>query len=364
VRAAGATVAAPADAPPVEPHARYLATRTFGSLDGLRALSILAVLWHHAPRDPAGSLVAGRGFLGVDLFFVLSGFLIVTLLLRERRRTGTISLSGFYARRALRIFPPYYLLLAVVAAVGWLKPGVGSAAIRADLPYAAAYLSNLVPLTSLLTITWSLAAEEQFYLLIPALERRLGRWVPWLLPGLWLLAVLPTFGLWPELHLPDFFRQTTFGPILLGVMLAHLLDHPAGFRAAARLLGLRGAPLVALGLVALLAANPAPDLSGAPRILIHLAMALLVGACVVAEDHALSPALRWWPLRRIGAVSYGLYLFHMLAWFGVNKAMQRLGLDSPGLFFAAYGLATWLIAEASFRGFESRVLKLKGRFAG
>src|SRR4051794_13366260 len=96
-------------------HEIYLGTKTFGSLDGLRAASIIAVLWHHAARDAGPrSILVGRGFRGVALFFVIRGFLIATLPLRERRRTGTISLGRFYARRFLRIFPPYYLMLLVV----------------------------------------------------------------------------------------------------------------------------------------------------------------------------------------------------------------------------------------------------------
>ncbi|MGB2610895.1 MAG: acyltransferase, partial [Isosphaeraceae bacterium] len=93
-----------------EAHEQYLGTRTFASLNGVRGLCILSVLWHHAPGG-LHALILERGFLGVDMFFVLSGFLIVTLLLRERDRTGSISLKKFYARRTLRIFPIYYLVL-------------------------------------------------------------------------------------------------------------------------------------------------------------------------------------------------------------------------------------------------------------
>ena len=89
-------------APPEPPaHQGYLETRVFGSLDGLRAASILAVVWHHTPLVYPDLVLSRRGFLGVDLFFIISGFLIVTLLLRERRRSGRISLRGFYVRRFL-----------------------------------------------------------------------------------------------------------------------------------------------------------------------------------------------------------------------------------------------------------------------
>ena len=346
----------------LEPHARFLHQRNFGSLDGLRALSIIAVLWHHTPRDPSDPIFWTRGFMGVDLFFVISGFLIVTLLLRERRRAGEVSLKGFYFRRFLRIFPPYYLTLAVVAATAWLKPGNASAGIFRDLPYALLYVSNMVPMHSMLAITWSLSTEEQFYMVVPGLEKYLGRAFPIFLPGLYVLLSLPPFGLFPGLPLPSFFRETTFGPILLGVMLAHVLDHRRGFDRVWRLLGNPWSPLVAMAVMLLTLNHPAADISGWPRLLIHWSMALVIASCVIREDNVLAPVLKLWPMRRIGIVSYGIYLYHMLVWYFVDRTMRRAGLDSQPVFFVANTLGTWLVAEASFRLFESRVLALKDRF--
>jgi len=344
-------------------HAQFLSTRTFGSLDGLRAISIVAVLWHHTARGPSALAISGRGFLGVDLFFVISGFLIVTLLLREERRSGKISLRSFYARRFLRIFPPYYLMLLVVTVAVYLKRGSTLEPVVHDLPYALLYVSNMVHMRSFLDITWSLATEEQFYLAVPALLRRGRRAAPLVLSIACLLAYLPTFGLFPELALPGFFRQTTFGPILVGVLLAFVMNDARGFGWLARLLWHRLSPVAALGLVVLAASHPAEDLSGLPRIGIHVAMAVLVAACVVREQHALVPVLSAWPMRRIGTVSYGIYLYHMLTWYFVDVATRRAGLESQLVFFVANTLASWLVAELSFRWFESPVLALKSRFA-
>lgn len=357
---------------PILRHAGYLATHTFGSLDGLRAVAILAVVWHHAHgwhrqlwESPAvGALpewaIAGRGLLGVDLFFVISGFLIVTLLLRERRRRGTISLRSFYARRALRIFPAYYLLLVVLGGVAYLAPMASSAAVRRELPYAVFYLSNLVPMVSPLGITWSLAAEEQFYLVVPTLEKYCGRTMVVMLPALYVLASLPAFGFLSQVTLPEFFRRTTFGPILLGVMLAHVLDHPEGFRWTARVVGHWVSPIAATALVLVACAAPW-NLDGLTRMLIHWGMLALVASCVISEDHALARLFAAWPIKRIGVVSYGIYLFHMFGLYAAYRALRPMGYCPVGVFFIAALVTSWGVAEASYRMFEIRFLALKDR---
>jgi peptidoglycan/LPS O-acetylase OafA/YrhL len=343
-------------------HQRYLSTRMFGSLDGLRAISILAVVWHHTHASIAGWPITGRGFLGVDLFFVISGFLIVTLLLRERRRSGTTSLHKFYIRRFLRIFPPYYLTLALVAAVAYWKPGNSSALLRHELPYAFFYVANMFPMSSLLAITWSLSVEEQFYLVVPALEKAARRFAPLILLVAWVVVSLPPFGFFPTLQLPSFFRQTTFGPILLGVLLAHVLDDPRGFRWVRRLVGHPAAPLAALALVLGTCSIPAEDISGWVRLAIHFALLVLAASCVIREKHALAPVLGQWVLRRIGAVSYGIYLYHLIVRHGVEKALARAGQGSELLLFAGTALGTWAVAELSYWAFESRFLALKERW--
>jgi peptidoglycan/LPS O-acetylase OafA/YrhL len=146
------------------------------SLDGLRAISILLVLSDHLsvtvfPHVPA--IAAGRlGTFGVHVFFVISGFLITSLLLDEESKTGTVSLRRFYLRRTLRIFPPYYAYLVVVAlasAVGWLHLH------HFDLLAAATYTTNYHQDRAWhLGHSWSLSVEEQFYLLWPFLMKHLG----------------------------------------------------------------------------------------------------------------------------------------------------------------------------------------------
>ena len=155
------------------------------ALDGVRALAIAAVLFYHG-----GIPLLPGGFLGVDVFFVLSGFLITSLLLNEYARTGAISLSGFYWNRARRLLPAFVTMLFVVATFASLFMQDSVASTWRDLPWALDGLSNWwlvlhqqsyfesIGRPLLFQHTWSLAVEAQFYALWPCV----------------LLLVLPVFG--------------------------------------------------------------------------------------------------------------------------------------------------------------------------
>jgi peptidoglycan/LPS O-acetylase OafA/YrhL len=121
---------------------QFRETKYFASLDGLRAISILAVIWYHVPELRPIWLT---GFLGVHLFFVISGFLITTILLREKEQFGRISLRNFYVRRTLRIFPAYYLTLVLFLVMCCAVPELranGLATYVHNLPSFATYTSN------------------------------------------------------------------------------------------------------------------------------------------------------------------------------------------------------------------------------
>jgi peptidoglycan/LPS O-acetylase OafA/YrhL len=350
----------PAGAAAEGAHTAFLATRTFGSLDGLRALCILGVLWHHCgTSNGAAPFLLRRGYLGVDAFFVLSGFLIVTLLLRERDATGGISLRGFYARRALRIFPLYAAVLLVCAAHALTSRSPEALRLRQDLPWAFVYLTNWVPTVSMLGITWSLAVEEQFYLVWPSTMALSGRRASRVLVVALAVCVGLQLAHGPlDLPLHQFLWKSSYTPILLGVGLAHVLHDPRGHAFVRRQLGARHAPLVAGALLLGLLAFPG-DLSGLPRLAIHLTMLALLAACVVREDHLAAPLLRAPLVARVGAISYGIYLLHP---FCRHVLVLATGLPSgPALFLLAVPLSV-LVAEVSYRAFEARFLALRSRF--
>jgi peptidoglycan/LPS O-acetylase OafA/YrhL len=375
---------------PQPDHAEYLRRRTFANLDGLRCASILAVLWYHVPRQGKLPGALERGFLGVDLFFVLSGFLITTLLLREQDRHGRIALGAFYMRRTLRIFPIYYLALGGY----WLWTAWSETAGRlhirqpfADsLPYYATYLANFVDTELTWRHTWSLATEEQFYLLWPPLLALLGaRLSVWVLVGAFLLMQAVSFGrldwlLDSGLRPNPAFWGTTFAPILLGVLLAIVLHARRGFDLLARLLG--ASWLGPLLLLATLAAASLPEgaalrlpsgevhFRGLPRLATHLAMALLLAHCVLQERTWLRPLLTTPPAVYLGRISYGIYLLHapvFLAWYAggyrwFDLPLPQLPTVSALWLFLGATTLTVLVAALSFHLFEQPFLRMKQRF--
>ena len=359
-------------------HETYLATRHFGSLDGLRCLCILAVIWHHSPKPEIDLRLAGMGFLGVGMFFVLSGYLIVTLLLRERDNTGGISLKDFYARRTIRIFPIYYLLL-IALAVYYAIFERGSEDAQNyfhDLPYFATYTSTWVQThTGNLNILWSLATEEQFYILWPLVEKLLRpKWALGVLFGIIGVNQLVNFGVTDPFFASLFgerfnnlsIMEATFTPIALGVLLAHVMHHRRSFDTVARWLAPAWTPAVIL-LALLLFLEFAPgDISGWPRLTIHLLMTILLASLVVREQHWLRRPLRFWPIARMGTISYGMYLYHMWCVHFVRVGFEKAGIEGQPrlwLFPIAAVLLTVAVSEMSFRIVETPLLRLKKRFA-
>ena len=350
----------------------FLSTKNFSSLDGLRFFSIVPVIIHHSVSDESSHIrLLELGFLGVDLFFVISGFLIVTLLLRERDKTNNISLRKFYMRRTLRIFPLYY---GVIAAYFLLYKF-----ILTDSDYGEQYLSeiwiyltytaNFFPVA--FAIVWSLAAEEQFYLLWPTIEKYFKRSVMVILAALILINQVINFpvgkAMLAEVFGKDFLElsitQTTFTPILLGVLVAHLLNQKRSFEILSLLTAHKIMPWVYLVLLVILCQFSPPDISGLPRLAIQVCMALLLTSCVIRQDHYLNPVLTFQPVKRIGTVSYGIYLLHIISIVIVTKILNRFGVDYEIFVFLLGALLSIILAEISFRFYERPFLQLKKKFS-
>ena len=370
--------------------------RHWRGLDGLRAVAVIAVIADHA-------YVFSGGYLGVDVFFVLSGFLITTLLIDEwDRRGGRISFSAFYARRVLRLFPALAVLLVVTAAIaGLLLAGNPTydrpfaAATFDAIPAVALFAGNWVRAVDsssvtgslgLLGHTWSLAVEEQFYLIWPAVfavlaRRRIGRGGLAALLG---LAAVADMAYRAVAHAHGygndriyFGADTHCDGLLAGCALAFWLASagPAGLGQLGRLPRLllrRAAWPAAVVLAALLVFASWPGLaletSGAV-----LATALLVAAVAAGELPAPIGAMLGSELAvAIGRRSYGIYLWQYVlialaqllcapytGTFPVPAGPRRLVFSVA---LAAAAAAAFAAAQLSYRYVELPALRRKRRF--
>lgn len=352
-----------------EAHARFLGNRFFGSLDGLRAISILAVVWHHTAAVNFTNALGHQGRHGVTLFFVISGFLIATLILRSKE-AGTFSLRNFWGRRVLRIFPIYFASLGLYVLLTWLmeRDTIYGREFFANLPFFATFTANwVIPLEServIFYFAWSLAAEEQFYLVWPFLALMLAGMRPALL-ALFVLLVSQYLALEHTATLgadfPGRLAITLPPGILLGVILAYLLHAPAGFFAACRLAGHRWS-MPAAAVVSLLVLAFGRGFGAAEGLAVALALTWLVAACVLREDHIGAGWLRLAPVVWIGKVSFGMYLLHMLAVNVSRRVLPMVGLESPVGDFILGSVIALIAASITFVWYEQPFLRLKERF--
>jgi len=336
----------------------YQAQKYFANLDGLRFLCIAMVLWHHGQPIARGAVaLADRGFLGVDFFFVLSGFLITTLLLRESDRNGQFSIKNFYRRRILRIFPVYFFVVTVMAVYFWQIKGIEVGHL---LPYYYLFLSNfLTEHLPTLSITWSLSVEEQFYMLWPLTLLFVSRrYLPSVLIFAIAINVIVSAG-WVPVQAPVIGQlvialpNSTYAPILLGALLALVLHSKRGFDILYRLFGGKWAGLtLLLVLIVILQLLPS-NVIGLPNLAIHTTMTLTLAAIVLRTDTALSRVFQNPILSRVGVISYGIYLYHMIARDFTVRIFEKLGITNDWVLLFTYSLASIVVAEISFRTLET-----------
>jgi len=393
-RAGPSAVAGSGDLPAPTERAggRPPADRYLPGLDGLRGIAVLAVMaFHFGVPGVAG------GLLGVDVFFVLSGFLVTSLLLGELDRSGTISLRQFWARRARRLLPGLFVLLAGICAyAAWLATGDVLGQLRGDALATLAYVANWHYIVagqgyfvrygapSPLLHTWSLAVEEQFYLVWPiaalAVGRRFGaRGLTWLAGLLGaasaaLCAVLSVTG--ASVDRLYYGTDTRAQAIMVGALLAAAMARsrsgaprhrraaragPAWGRRALALAGVAGAGVVGWALHAVQGDGHFLYRGG---FLVVAASAGAVVAVVATQPRSLlTRALSWRPLRYTGRISYGLYLYHWPLFLVIDHA--HTGLQGAPL-LAARVAATFLLADVSLRLWERPVrtgVLLSGRRA-
>jgi peptidoglycan/LPS O-acetylase OafA/YrhL len=322
---------------------------------------MLVILGHS--RSPwleriPGNWIFRNGELGVSVFFVISGFLITHLLLKESIRDGRISLRRFYLRRSFRIFPPFYAFLAVVAILGpWMHRV--DATVR-GLLVAATYSWNYfwafvsAPEMWSLGHTWSLALEEQFYLLWPLSMKYFGKRTNLRISAaVVLLAPLSrviTYFVWPHARgQVSIMLHTRVDTIMLGCLLSLALHLKVG----ERIMGLAmNASSVVAATLFLLVLNPMGEMRwrGLYTMTIGLTlMAVAVGVvllyAVFRHESVMGVCLNWPVLRHIGVISYSLYLWQQIF---SGPYTGRFPLNLLWI-IACAELSFWLVEKPSFR---------------
>lgn len=333
------------------------------SLNGLRCLAVVSVLVHHATIIPGG-------YLGVDIFFVLSGFLITTLLLEEWQARHAINLPYFYLRRSARLLPALLLLMFTYLVLLWLAQGrfpytVANAA--PELLYAASYMMNWGAAfhqlqAPFLPHTWSLAVEEQFYLVWPLVLIGLLRFVPRRLLGVmllvgasavWYYSVLLLLHGFPPGRL-YFGSDTRANELLLGAAAAAFRWNGRHLRFVSVWL-----PSLLVGSIAAMVATTGPY-DGPPSLIICPAVAVLTAWLILVlvgpPVSRMQMMLGARPLVWLGQRAYGIYLWH-------NPLMRALQLAAvpPPLVFVLGGALSIVIAACSFKYLEQPFVRMARR---
>lgn len=340
-----------------------------GALDGLRCFAVLAVVFHHARfKLPASTLLfTNGGFLGVDIFFVISGFLITALLLVEDQRTDKISLRGFYWRRVVRLLPAlipvlatYLFYLAIVGDLGRTEFFSVAAGLGFVVNWWWLYLGN--PGEGIVHL-WSLAVEEQFYFVWPAVVMLVIRGRRFAVAAIFTGSVVIASMIWrvmltsqaENLSLLYFRTDIRIDQLLIGALLAIFWFHNK--------VPQRTSVFGWLGVVVLAAIMFAPNLSSGFLFnggfsIVALATAAVILACLGGD---------WWPekilnlapLRAIGKVSYGLYLWHLLIfWIMGQEATHLPAIVQALITITAVTFVVWF----SWTKLEAPALKHKHRF--
>lgn len=340
-------------------------TSRLAALDGLRAIAVSGVIITHVnpERLPGGQL-------GVDLFFTLSGYLITGILLSEHRRFGSISLKSFYIRRFLRLAPALLVFAAAATAVSlYQSDRTAWAQLLAALTYTMNFVVALGAFSegSYVGHTWSLAVEEQFYLVWPlALTVILMRRPNWLLPittgavaaGLLITLAFQRGGM--DIRTIYFLPTTRIAPLLVGALGA-MVHH---YGAPAWRVRVTSQPLLALGALLAMGAWMFHNTWSDPwtwraGLAVFAALTVLVILHVSeTPDSPVTKALSSRPVVWIGQRSYGIYLWHP-----VGLWVLAARFPSQWMQLGVTVAASFALAELSWRFVEKPALRYKERFA-
>jgi peptidoglycan/LPS O-acetylase OafA/YrhL len=362
---------------PVEAHPVGI-TRTvyFPGLDALRFYAALAVVVAHIGRNfaelrtqaaeyPLLNLLFIDAQTAVSLFFVLSGFLITWLLFKEKARTGTISVRQFYIRRALRIWPLYYLIVVVSLVV--LPPLLGPDYFFANAPAHTTILivfllANLASPRGPLDHLWSISLEEQFYLVWPLVMKRSTLTFLKVTFGIIFLKLVlePVVAMFNSDAMMQLFWGLRFECMAIGALGAYLYFHQ---HTLLRWIYHPLAQCLVWGVMIFCALVDVPWTSVNTLLLSVTFITLILNLAtnprpLVQIDH--------WAFNALGKISYGIYMYHYPLLYVVLYLRKSAGIPDGETFNAVLYLiiigGTLLLAYASYRWFEAPFLRLKERF--
>lgn len=312
------------------------------ALDGLRGIAALLVVGQH-------TAALDDGAIGVDLFFVLSGFVITSLLLDEKGMRGSVDFARFYAQRSLRLIPPLFLMLGAYLAISpyvWPRED----ALMSSL-LAATYLTDLIPselIPRRIGHTWSLSVEMHFYLIWPFLIIALGR-LRWSTQTAGLLLVYVIGVIWRTTQITDhpYSLDLRFPGLILGSAVGVITHH--GYR-----LSERGAAALAIFCVPPLVGIALRDPGWSTAILsTEIIAAGLILALHSSTNGAVGQVLSSGPVVFTGTISYSIYLWH---W-----PISELGAREHWWGFPAVLAASYAIAAASWFAIEKPLMRLRSR---
>ena len=342
-------------------------------LDFLRALAVMMVLVSHAGGFEIGGFPLVNGGLGVEIFFVLSGFLITSMLLTEWASSGQIRLKPFFQRRAARLLPVFYLYLFVGVCYLLVRhKGVPWGAVAASSVYLLNYYQALngAP-THFLSHCWSLAVEEQFYVVWPLLllflngrKIKLEIALPALIGILWIYRAVLVLNGWASDEYLYRALDTRSDHLLMGCWLAVLLKLPVVAGNLDRLASRSGVLMVITGTLLASGAFQIHFLYkyliayAIEPILIAIAIPLVVIAAGQTKQSLFSQLVNARPIVIVGQISYGIYLFHQL----LMHALHTFIFKMTGFQFASWVISISLIVALAYLSFVYFETPLRNRF--
>jgi len=350
-------------------------------LDGLRFVAFLLVFIHNAPfleKNRLWSALHNHGWIGVDLFFCLSAYLLTNILVDEVNINGKINIKNFYFRRILRIWPLYFLYIALalwlsIKQTGWDRLPFHLAGLF-TFSFNIFFIVLFPKAIVLLVHLWSISYESQFYFVIPwviQIIKPLSRKTTWIILGFFIIvfSMIRVLFVYFSVDYPAIYvlPVTRFEPLLFGIMLGlGILD---------RLFEkIPNSLLYILLIAALFALSHLPNIyeNDWGQIAIYPVsgwIALIILALTVRKQKGvLQTVLAFSPIRNLGRISYGLYMFHLVGISTTNKLLSTINIyegSSPSriIMLVSFSLIlTILMALISFNYFERFFLSAKDKY--